>query len=412
MNNFTTWIEPYIPILYLVHIVISIILALILTIYIKKRFINNEVMKAKDLLRLEAIADKSLIFRLSFKISLHKYNRVMSFIFIFLFNIAIPVLGYPLSIWMAWYLYNVSYEKKVAQTNILNLGEFGISFLKIERIFGEGSLIDLMANKYAPKLKKLKALSALATKITPQNLRVVRQTLTSKDDEIRMFGYAILNKAEKSLSMKINTQLDIFNEENIKETDIDFDRRAVAAKELAGLYWEMVYTELSHESLKEGFLAEVSKYIQIAKDHYLPKSHVIQKKLKRLKTHLKERKLLMDSISKKDLEELKDEKKPEYYEPRIKELESELLAYNKHTTKLFLLMGKVYLSRENYVHASTEFTVAQELYEGEASFILPYIAEIQFLMGNYSVVNSIINESPQLGLNAKLYPIVEQWKIS
>jgi len=75
-------------------------------------------------------------------------------------------------------------------------------------------------------------------------------------------------------------------------------------------------------------------------------------------------------------------------------------------------MGKVYLSREDYDYASTEFTVAQELYQGEASFILPYIAEIQFLMGNYSVVNSIINESPELGLNSTLYPIVEQWKIS
>lgn len=412
MSNFTAYIEPYLPLLYILHIVISIILSFFLTKYIGNRFINDAVVNKKDLLRLEEIEDKSFLFRLFFKISLHKNNSQVSFLFLFLFNIAIPVLGYPLSIWTAWYLYNVKYDKKVAKTNILNLDEFGISFLKIERIFGEGSLIDLMTSKYAPKSKKLKALSALSTRISPQNLRVVRQTLTSKDDEIRMFGYAILNKAEKALSIKINTSLEIFNKENNKEVDIDFARRAAAAQELASLYWEMVYTELSHESLKEGFLKEVSKYIQVAKDYYVPISHVLQKKLEVLQGHLTRSEFKVKTLNKKALKEIKIDETPEYYKHRIKEIQDDLLSYNSHATKLFLLMGKVYLSREDYDYASTEFTVAQELYQGEASFILPYIAEIQFLMGNYSVVNSIINESPELGLNSTLYPIVEQWKIS
>lgn len=410
MDNFTSFVEPYIPLLYLVHIIISIILAAFLTKYIKKRFINDEVVSKKDLQRLEEIEDKSLMFRLFFKISLHKNNTKVSFFFLFLFNIAIPVLGYPLSIWTAWYLYNVTYDKKIAKTNILNLDEFGHSFLKIERIFGEGSLIDLMTSDYAPKSKKLKALSALSTRTSPENLRVIRQTLTSKDDEIRMFGYAILNKAEKALSIKINKNLEIFNEEDNKEIDIDFSRRAAAAKELATLYWEMVYTELSHESLKESFLKDVSRYIQIAKDYYLPKSHLLQKKLEILTVSLEESEDLVLNLNKKELQEITEKKKPEHYKSRIKEVKDELLAYNNHATKLFLLMGKVYLNNEDYEHASTEFTLAQELYQGEASFILPYIAEIQFLMGNYSVVHSIINASPALGLNGRLYPIVEQWK--
>ncbi|MDF1878378.1 hypothetical protein JHD46_01850 [Sulfurimonas sp. SAG-AH-194-C20] len=412
MGNFTTTIEPYLPLLYVLHIIISIVLSVFLTKYIQKRFINDEVVKMKDLLRLEQIEDRSLIFRLFFKISLHKNNTKVSFLFLFLFNIAIPVLGYPLCIWTAWYLYNVTYDKTVAKTNILNLDEFGISFLKIERIFGEGSLIDLMTSKYAPKSKKLKALSALATRVSPENLRVVRETLTSKDDEIRMFGYAILNKAEKALSMKINTNLEIFHEENNKETDINFARKAASAQELATLYWEMVYTELSHESLKKSFLDEVSRYVQIAKDYYVPRSHVLQKKLEIIKVNLEKSELLVKKLNKREIKEIKTDETPQYYKNRIKEIEIDLLSYNNRATKLFLLMGRVYLSNDEYENASTEFTVAQELYQGEASFILPYIAEIQFLMGNYSVVNSIINESPELGLNARLFPIVEQWKIS
>ncbi|MDQ7066889.1 MAG: hypothetical protein Q9M40_02175 [Sulfurimonas sp.] len=213
-----------------------------------------------------------------------------------------------------------------------------------------------------------------------KTFRVIRQTLTSKDDEIRMFGYAILNKAEKSLSMKINRSLEIFNEENNKEEDIDFSRRANAAQELSALYWEMVYTELSHESLKENFLKEVSKYVGIAKAYYVPKSHLLQKNLEVLKKSLLKSEARVKNLNKKELKLIKEIETPQYYKSRIKEVENELIAYNNHATKLFLLMGKVYLSNGDYEHASTEFTVAQELYQGEASFILPYIAEIQFLM--------------------------------
>jgi len=412
MDNLTLFIEHYIPILYFIHIILSIILALVLARYIRERFVNDELSDVKDLARLEAIGSKGVIFSYLFKVSLHKNNFKMSFLFIFLFNIAIPVLGYFLSVWTAWYLYNVKYDKKVAKTNILNLDEFGTSFLKIERIFGEGSLIDLMTSKYAPKEKKLKALSALSARISPANLKVVRQTLTSKDDEIRMFGYAILNKAEKALSMKINENLSIFNEENNKDEDIDFDRRAIAAKELAALYWEMIYTELSHESLKDGFLFQVTKYTQIAKDYYMPKSRLVQKKLEYLSHRLENREKLEKNLSKKEIKNTKKDETAVYYRMRIKEIKNELMAYNMQTTKLFLLMGKVYLANRDYQYASTEFTVAQELYEGEASFILPYIAEIQFLLGNYSVVKAILNKSPELALNGTLYPIVEQWKAS
>ena len=412
MGNFTSFVEPYIPFLYLLHIIISIVLSAFLAVYIKKRFINDVYVHKKDLQRLEEIQNKSFMFRLFFKISLHKNNTTVSFLFLFLFNVAIPILGYPLSIWTAWYLHNVTYDKKVVKTNILNLNEFGTSFLKVERIFGEGSLLDLMTSKYAAKSKKLKALSALATKISPANLRVVRQTLTSKDDEVRMFGYAILNKAEKALSLKINNSLEIFNEEENKKTEIDFSRRADAAQELAHLYWEMVYTELSHESLKDSFLKEVTKYIQIAKEYYVPKSHRLQKNLEVLKINFQNSEDMVKNLSKKEFKEIPENNKPEYYKNRMKEIQDELLAYNNHATKLFLLMGKVYVSRGDYEHARAEFTVAQELYQGEASFILPYIAEIQFLMGNHSAVHSILNESPSLSLNATLHPIVEQWRIA
>jgi len=396
-------LEPYVTTLYILHIFISIVMGVILSFVIAKRFRRKgEDIDKRDFHRLEEIANRSLIFRLFFKVSLHKNNRITSILFLTLFNLAMPLVGYGFSIWIAYYLRTVSYNKKVTNTNILNLDEFGMSFLKVERIFGEGSMVELMNNKYAPKSKKLKALSSLSSQLSPANLRIIRSTLSSNDDEIRMYGYATINKAEKALNIKINKHLEILQEES------DPEIRAASAKELAELYWEMVYTELSHESLKADFLKEVKQYVKMAKDYYYPKSKALQHKLDSLAARIKK--------SNENVLEFADE--PKYRDENI-ELKKEqrayrekILKYNNILTKLFLLMGKVYMNEKNYERASTEFTIAQELYDGSSSFILPYLAEIQFLTGNYSIVHSIINQSKDLGLNATLYPIIEQWKRS
>jgi len=390
-----------------------------------KRFVRKtEEIELRDKKRLDEIIGKNIVFRTLFKVSLHKNNRITNFLFMFLFNFSMPIVGYAFSIWITLYLKHVKYEKVVANTNILNLDEFGTSFLKVERIFGEGSMIDLMNSEYAPKSKKLKALSSLANNATPANLKIIRETLSSTDDEIRMFGYAIINKAEKTLNIKINTQLEKFNEAKTflsmkDEDDLENmhaegykkynkyyrESMAEAAKELAHLYWELVYTELSHESLKEDFLKEVVKYITISKEYYRGSITQFENDFVKYESKIKE----LDTMV-----ELNNEKK-DSLQGYIDELESsrQKLYHQKDLlTKLYVLMGRVHMSRKEYDNANTEFTIAQELHTTYSSFILPYLAEIHFLTGNYRVVNSIMNEAKELGVNATLHPIVEQWKVS
>jgi len=370
VSDFFRELEPFVIFLYGIHILLSFIMAFVLSFYISKRFKSRgEVIMARDRQRVVKIKERSLIFRSLFKISLEGNNTLASFLFLFLFNLSLPVIGYLLCIWIAWYLRYITYEKRVTNTNILNLDEFSISFLNVERIFGEGSMSHLLKNRYAPKSKKLKALSSLAASRSPANLRIIRQTLSSNDDEIRMFGYAIINKIEKNLSTKINNYLTIYNEElEIKQPSNEVI--ANAAIELAFLYWEMVYTELSHESLKENFLEEVIKYASVAKEFYLER--------------------LKENTNSDTLKNLKDEK----------------------LMKVYVLMGRVYMSKKEYSLASTEFTIAQELNASNSSYILPYLAEVHFLQGNYKVVNSILQEASDLGLNATLYSVVEQWRSS
>ena len=162
-------------------------------------------------------------------------------------------------------------------------------------------------------------------------------------------------------------------------------------KELAFLYWEMIYTELSHESLKTNFLNSVILYIESAKEFYLPKIDELSLELEALrKNYVQEQ----DGTN------------------RVTIKENELENIYKICSNLFMLMGRVYIKKHNYEEAKKELTIAQELVAGEDTFIIPYLAEVYYDTGRYSIVQSVLADAKGLELNATLFPIVDQWRAS
>jgi len=383
MNNLLNFSQQYFLFLFFIHILFSLVLSFVISKYALKRFKKSGTdILEKEKQQLFNIRKRKWFSQLLFKISLHKNNQIAIFLFTLALNIALPFVGYFATIWLFWYMLNITYDKKVLNTNVLNLDEFKSSFLKVERNFGEGSMINLIRNAYIPKSKKIRALSMLATNTSPLALSIVKQTLTSDDDEIRMFGYAILNKMEKALNEKINLNLDIIRLESIQGENKDHKKIALAAKELAFLYWEMIYTEISHESLKKNFLNSSILYLIMAKDYYLTAISDIIKNINKLK---------------EDDPQLKIEKN---------NLEETYLT----CSNLFTLMGKVYLKKQKYDKAKESFTMAEELLFEKSIAILPYLAEVYFITKKYSITKSILNHSKELKLNPKLYPITQQWE--
>ena len=403
VSDFIFSFEKYFLALFIVHTFLSILVAFLLLQYTSKRFVSDtKEAKEIDIYRMQISVTQSSLFQKALKLSLHKNNPKTNAIFFFLFSFTIPVLGPFLSLWIAWYLNHVEYEKRVSNTNILNLDEFGMAFLKVERIFGEGSMADLMVSEYAPKSKKLKALSSLAANLSPANLKIVRQTLFSTDDEIRMFGYAVINKAEQALSAKINDQIEIFQEEEEKGEDKDIERYAASARELGVLYWEMVYTELAHESLKENFLKEVKQYTQIAKIFYQERADLYFKSLEELKR----------TYQKAFNEEKPDEKELAILSKKLEEEKKNYDLYLHTSVGLYVMMGKVYMNEKDYDKAAEEFAIAKEFENTSSSLVLPYLAEVHYLRGNYTLVSNIMNSAKMWEFSATLYPIVRQWKVS
>jgi len=386
---------------YMFHLIISIVLAFFVSIYIQKRYdTSSKASKENDKKRLEAIANRSLLFKFLFRISLHRNNPLASFLFFFIFNLSLPIFGYIASLWLGYYLLHIKYDQKFVSTNILNLDEFGYSFLKVERIFGEGSMVNVVLAEEVPKSKKLKALSSLSSNISPMTLRIIKQTLASKNDEIRMYGYAIINKIEKKLNENINKHLEIYNDKSLDDAT-----RYEAAKELAYFYWEMVYAELSHDSLKESFIKEVVKYVDIAKGYYRSQMEATQGSLLELNKELNDLRT-RDIIKKEDL------KKIEELEKKLLEHEESNKNYKDTSAKLYILMGRVYMMKKEYENAVEEFTMAQELSESDFSFVLPYLAEIYYILRKFPIAKSIMNKAESLDLNPKLHPIVAQWSSS
>ncbi len=348
--------------LLLLHIFFSMLIAFTVAQYIKRRFVTTGY-EHKDFKRLQLVTNKTRFHRLLFFASLHRNNTKSSFNYFFIFNFSMPVLGYIASIWYAWQLVHTTYKTKNVNTNSLDLGEFDISFLEVKRTFGEGAFNDFILNKKKSAQQKVYALNILANNLTPKNLRIIKQSLSSPEDEVRMFGYAIINKAEQKIAKSINTELELFNEaEKINNTE----QIIASAYELAFLYWEMLYSELSNEILNDGFMEQVKHYITIA--------------IELLNAKLKENK-------------------------------------NSNTENLFFklsrlhqLYGRYYLRLQEYDNAISEFTAAQELSKDNATFVLPYMAEAYFYLGKYNLTKSILNNLGLLQINTTVHPLIEQWK--
>lgn len=389
MTDIFAYYEYHVYIVLLLHLLVTFFLSIIISVYGLNRFVkSSEKVDRQDALRLAARQSRNWFYKFLFKVSLHKNNQISIFVFVFLFNIAIPFLGYFFTLWLFWYMVNVKYKKQTVDTNILDLDEFKNSFLTVERVFGEGSMINIMHNDYIPKEKKLKALATLAANITPNSLQIVKQTLSSKDDEIRMFGYAVINKAEKALNEKMNEQLAIISVETAKGEQRNTEKVAFAAKELAHLYWEMVYAELAHENLKISFLNSVITYINIAKEYYIPH---LDEMIDQMNTYEK------DDPELKNLSLIRKE--------RQKLEETYLIC-----ASLFTLMGRVYLHRREYESAKAELTVAKELLNERSTYLIPYLAEAYFATKKYRIVQTLISKTQGLEFNARLYPVIEQWR--
>lgn len=266
-------------------------------------------------------------------------QRLELFVLVLLFNLAIPVLGYFFTIWVVYFLINVTYSEVVHGASMINLEEFESGFVEVKRVFGEGSMTDLLENEYASTSQKIKALVAMSDKVSKENVAIIKTALSNSDDEIRLFSFAIIDKMEREINATIHNVLIKYQENDDREL----------AKQLAFLYWELVYFELSDEVLQNYLIGESLKYINAA------------------------------------------------------------LSKEPNDTALRVLRGRIHLKRKQYNNAATEFSFAIEADEFNASQVYPYLAQLQYESRNFVTTQAILKQAYGLQYNATLHPVIKMW---
>jgi tetratricopeptide (TPR) repeat protein len=274
-----------------------------------------------------------------------RYEDKKSYIFIFIwtFSMVLPIVGYFMVAWMVYYLLTIKHKPILRDEFMINMDEFISDFPKIHRSFGEAGIGKLLTNEEAPEELKLKALTSLSDNAKKSDIEMIKKMLGDRDDEVRLYSFSIINKLERNLNNKIHEKLKEFREAKDKK------RKLQAATDLAHLYWDLVYYQLSDEDLKGFIIKEVEKYA----------TYVLHR----------------DSSN-----------------PQIN-----------------LLLGKVYLYQKKYNNAQLFITTA--LKKGvNRDFIIPYLAEIFYEKRQFHTVKKLLSSAKDIEFNTTLYPIVILWR--
>lgn len=124
--------------------------------------------------------------------------------------------------------------------------------------FGEGGIRARLNNQAAPLPTRVKAL--LATQNMPSRLvsPILRDVLTAPEDDLRLLAYGLLDQQEKRINDRIHEQLTIL-EHPPEDEDLQ-TVQPIAWRNLAELYWELIYQGLALGDLRFYAAREALKY--------------------------------------------------------------------------------------------------------------------------------------------------------
>jgi len=117
-----------------------------------------------------------------------------------------------------------------------------------------GRVRQQLSNKQTPVEMRMKALLALQTMPARHASGILREALSDSSDDLRLLAYGMLDSREKQLTHRI--QLALHNHQEAANSQ----ERYLPARELAELYWELVYQNLVQGDMRLFSLEQVQRY--------------------------------------------------------------------------------------------------------------------------------------------------------
>lgn len=278
----------------------------------------------------------------------YRHPRALSLSLVFALLFTVSIAGFAVLAFFSIYLLHSQKKLEMIKAVLLDQDRLEADVLAMPtRKMGESALKTLSsgtASSPEARMRTVIMLSEITTEM-PKHVRLLKETIKSPDDSVRMFSFSMIDAMEKRINDQIHAKLALFRDAPSAQT------KAPAARELASLYWEYVYTGLADKEYRDIMTREAENYALLALRH-----------------------LRQDPM-------------------------------------LLALMGRIFLSRRRSEEALNYFQEALA-HSSTPDRILPYIAEILYLRRDYAAVRETFRGHSGFSHDPALMPLVQLWTAS
>lgn len=281
----------------------------------------------------------------SYQLSLPKYFTNISrwfFLLIFLLCLAIPLFGIVISSFIIIVIYRGRAQFRAYTETV----DTTINLKHIKPVFsqyGEGGAMMYLLKNTQSVVKRTDALLVLGRVALSKINKIMYELLADRSDEIRLLAFNILDYQESIIADDVDNLLALIN-----PNDPNKYNQAKYEKNLAILYWELIYQSLTLHELQDAMVKQAENYA------------------------------LSAAVILKDDFNLK------------------------------ALLGRIYLFLKQLNMAKIEFEKALEANISPPK-VLPYLAEIEFKQQNYIAVKNYLTQSDTLLDVPLVAPVVRFW---
>lgn len=184
----------------------------------------------------------------------YQYPRHWVMLLLFSLSFFIPVLGlfgFAIGSLIASWL---PYFRAENNFKAVALPSYEIPKRAIEQGLRSGRIRQQLSDKNTPVELRMKSLLALQSMPARHASGILREVLSDNSDDLRLLAYGMLDSREKHLTHRIQEALHSHQHATSSE------ERYLPARELAELYWELVYQNLVQGDMQRFSLEQVHKY--------------------------------------------------------------------------------------------------------------------------------------------------------
>lgn len=178
--------------------------------------------------------------------------------FFFAFIFFVPAFGVAAAVLMMVYFRWYLKHGERAEFSTVQLPPFLAESADLGAGMGEGGAWSRLRTTGLPKEKRLQALMSLGTASGLNASRFLQHATTDSDDEIRLLAFNLYARQEQKIQQAISAALDELNNADTPE------QQASVCRNLAFSYWEMVYSALAQDNLRDFYIQQALKYARQA----------------------------------------------------------------------------------------------------------------------------------------------------